>query len=96
MFAKGHANVRIFSYQDHYNGQRRFLVSTYKEFWQRFSLMTFSCVVILVNVVYIYIYLNFSACADRFNFRYKRMDSKFRHHYEVIQEVKIVGYSFHK
>ncbi|KAH9646783.1 DNA primase [Citrus sinensis] len=52
MFAKGHANVRIFSYQDHYNGQRRFLVSTYKEFWQR----------------------------------YKRMDSKFRHHYEVIQE----------
>lgn len=53
--------------------------------------MTVSCVVILVNVVYIYIYLNFSASADRFNFRYKRMDSKFRHHYEVIQEVKIVG-----
>lgn len=48
MFAKGHANVHVFSYQDHYNGQRRFLVSTYKEFWQRFSLTTFSCVVILV------------------------------------------------
>ncbi|GMN44528.1 hypothetical protein TIFTF001_013734 [Ficus carica] len=51
-FAKGHENARVFSYQDHYNGQRRFLVSTYKEFWKR----------------------------------YKNMDSKFRHHYEVIQE----------
>lgn len=51
-FAQGHADVHIFSYQDHLNGQRRFLVSTYKEFWQR----------------------------------YKNMDSKFRHHYEVIQE----------
>ncbi|GAB4858323.1 hypothetical protein Ancab_009796 [Ancistrocladus abbreviatus] len=51
-FAKEHTNVRVFSYQDHYNGQRRFLVSTYKEFWQR----------------------------------YKNMDPKFRHHYEVIQE----------
>ncbi|GAV76314.1 Herpes_UL52 domain-containing protein [Cephalotus follicularis] len=50
--AKGHANVHVFSYQDHVNGQRRFLVSTYKEFWRR----------------------------------YKSMDSKFRHHYEVIQE----------
>ncbi|KAG7981424.1 hypothetical protein I3843_05G233600 [Carya illinoinensis] len=51
-FAKGHEHVRVFSYQDHFNGQRRFLVSTYKYFWQR----------------------------------YKNMDSKFRHHYEVIQE----------
>ncbi|XP_012090174.1 DNA-directed primase/polymerase protein isoform X2 [Jatropha curcas] len=51
-FAKEHANVHVFSYQDHHNGQRRFLVSTYKEFWSR----------------------------------YKNMDSKFRHHYEVIQE----------
>ncbi|KAJ4823721.1 hypothetical protein Tsubulata_032139 [Turnera subulata] len=51
-FAKEHANVSVFSYQDHYNGQRRFLVSTYKEFWRR----------------------------------YKNMDPKFRHHYEVIQE----------
>ncbi|KAL5746421.1 hypothetical protein ACOSP7_027567 [Xanthoceras sorbifolium] len=51
-FAKGHSHVHIFSYQDHFNGQRRFLVATYTEFWQR----------------------------------YKSMDSKFRHHYEVIQE----------
>ncbi|KAF2315560.1 hypothetical protein GH714_040068 [Hevea brasiliensis] len=51
-FAKEHGNVCVFSYQDHHNGQRRFLVSTYKEFWRR----------------------------------YKSMDSKFRHHYEVIQE----------
>ena len=26
--------------------------------------------------------------AGHFKFRYKNMDSKFRHHYEVIQEVK--------
>ncbi|MED6122374.1 hypothetical protein PIB30_039121 [Stylosanthes scabra] len=51
-FAKGQEGVHVFSYQDHFNGQRRFLVSTYTEFWQR----------------------------------YKNMDSKFRHHYEVIQE----------
>ncbi|GMY07329.1 DNA-directed primase/polymerase protein [Fagus crenata] len=51
-FAKGHKHVRVFSYQDHFTGQRRFLVSTYNEFWQR----------------------------------YKNMNSKFRHHYEVIQE----------
>ncbi|GFP81021.1 DNA-directed primase/polymerase protein [Phtheirospermum japonicum] len=51
-FAKQHMNSRVFSYQDHMNGQRRFLVSTYKEFWQR----------------------------------YKGMNSKLRHHYEVIQE----------
>ncbi|KAF8413231.1 hypothetical protein HHK36_001207 [Tetracentron sinense] len=51
-FAKRYAHVHVFSYQDHLNGQRRFLVSTYTEFWRR----------------------------------YKNMDSKFRHHYEVIQE----------
>lgn len=51
-FVKCHHSAHVFSYQDHMNGQRRFLVSTYKEFWQR----------------------------------YKRMDSKVRHHYEVIQE----------
>ncbi|XP_028799436.1 DNA-directed primase/polymerase protein isoform X3 [Neltuma alba] len=51
-FAKGQDHVRIFSYQDHFSGQRRFLASTYTEFWRR----------------------------------YKNMDSKLRHHYEVIQE----------
>ncbi|KAK9672585.1 hypothetical protein RND81_12G110100 [Saponaria officinalis] len=53
-FTKEHANenVRIFSYQDHFNGQRRFLVSTYQEFWRR----------------------------------YKNMNPRCRHHYEVIQE----------
>ncbi|KAL1531390.1 DNA-directed primase/polymerase protein isoform X4 [Salvia divinorum] len=51
-FAKQHVNVRLYSYQDHMNGQRRFLVSSYKEFWRR----------------------------------YKEMSSKFRHHYEVIEE----------
>ncbi|GAV81937.1 hypothetical protein CFOL_v3_25390, partial [Cephalotus follicularis] len=39
--AKGHANVHVFSYQDHVNGQRRFLVSTYKEFWRRYKSMDF-------------------------------------------------------
>nr|XP_011470309.1 PREDICTED: DNA-directed primase/polymerase protein isoform X3 [Fragaria vesca subsp. vesca] len=51
-FAKRNENVHVFSYQDHFSGQRRFLVSSYDEFWRR----------------------------------YKFMDSKFRHHYEVIQE----------
>lgn len=51
-YAKDHVGVHIFSYQNHASGQRRFLVSTYKEFWRR----------------------------------YKNMNSKFRHHYEVIQE----------
>ncbi|KAI3884604.1 hypothetical protein MKX03_000602 [Papaver bracteatum] len=51
-FAKTRSHVRLFSYQDHLNGQRRFLVSTYTEFWQR----------------------------------YKHMESRYRHHYEVIQE----------
>lgn len=37
-FAKEHVHVHVFSYQDHFNGQRRFLVSTYKEFWKRLSL----------------------------------------------------------
>ncbi|KAM7499710.1 hypothetical protein LguiA_024124 [Lonicera macranthoides] len=51
-YAKEHTDVHIFSYQDHVHGTRRFLVSTYKEFWRR----------------------------------YKNMNPKFRHHYEVIQE----------
>ncbi|XP_038880469.1 DNA-directed primase/polymerase protein isoform X2 [Benincasa hispida] len=51
-FARAHTDVHIFSYQDHFNGQRRFLVSSYSEFWHR----------------------------------YNSMDSKCRHHYEVIQE----------
>ncbi|KAL0548712.1 hypothetical protein IC582_013176 [Cucumis melo] len=51
-FAREHIDVHIFSYQDHFNGQRRFLVSSYSEFWHR----------------------------------YKSMDAKCRHHYEVIQE----------
>ncbi|XP_010671594.2 uncharacterized protein LOC104888354 [Beta vulgaris subsp. vulgaris] len=38
-FAKEQANVRIFSYQDHFSGQRRFLVSTYQEFWRRYKNM---------------------------------------------------------
>jgi len=34
-FAKAHAQTYVFSYQDHFSGQRRFLVSTYDEFWRR-------------------------------------------------------------
>lgn len=37
-YAKEHPHVRVFSYQDHMNGQRRFLVSTYEEFWRRLTL----------------------------------------------------------
>ncbi|GJV08004.1 hypothetical protein Tco_1345660 [Tanacetum coccineum] len=51
-YGKEFVGIHIFSYQDHVSGQRRFLVSTYKEFWRR----------------------------------YKNMNCKFRHHYEVIQE----------
>ncbi|XVE64290.1 hypothetical protein DITRI_Ditri07aG0089000 [Diplodiscus trichospermus] len=51
-FAKRHANAHVFSYQDHYSGQRRYLASTYEEFWKRYEIM----------------------------------ESKLRHHYEVIQE----------
>ncbi|XP_023644369.1 DNA-directed primase/polymerase protein isoform X2 [Capsella rubella] len=38
-FGKKHDNVRIFSYQDHFSGQRRFLVSSYEEFWKRYTSM---------------------------------------------------------
>ncbi|KAH1233457.1 DNA-directed primase/polymerase protein [Glycine max] len=38
-FAKGQEDVHVFSYQDHFNGQRRFLVSTYTEFWRRYNNM---------------------------------------------------------
>ncbi|PIA34268.1 hypothetical protein AQUCO_03800095v1 [Aquilegia coerulea] len=51
-FAKEDRHARLFSYQDHVSGQRRFLVTSYKEFWRR----------------------------------YKNMESRFRHHYEVIQQ----------
>ncbi|XP_027110206.2 uncharacterized protein [Coffea arabica] len=51
-YAKEHCKSHVFCYQDHANGQRRYLVSTYQEFWKR----------------------------------YKQMNPKFRHHYEVIQE----------
>lgn len=36
-FSKAHAHTTVFSYQDHLSGQRRFLVSTYNEFWRRYS-----------------------------------------------------------
>ncbi|KAK1272890.1 hypothetical protein QJS04_geneDACA013180 [Acorus gramineus] len=38
-FAKSHTQVYVLSYQDHLNGQRRFLVSTYEEFWRRYTNM---------------------------------------------------------
>ncbi|OVA02115.1 DNA primase [Macleaya cordata] len=38
-FAKSHSHVHLFSYQDRLNGQRRFLVSTYEEFWRRYKNM---------------------------------------------------------
>uniref|UniRef100_A0A0A9F392 DNA-directed primase/polymerase protein n=1 Tax=Arundo donax TaxID=35708 RepID=A0A0A9F392_ARUDO len=36
-FSKAHAHTNVFSYQDHWTGTRRFLVSTYDEFWRRLS-----------------------------------------------------------
>lgn len=51
-FAESHVNVSLFCYQDHVNGQRRFLATTYEELWRR----------------------------------YKSMDHKYRHHYEIIRE----------
>ncbi|KMZ62192.1 hypothetical protein ZOSMA_486G00100 [Zostera marina] len=39
-FAKTHKQVYVFCYQDHLNGQRRFLASTYDEFWRRYEGMT--------------------------------------------------------
>ena len=38
-FMKEQGDLRIFSYQDHFNGQRRFLVSSYNEFWKRLPIM---------------------------------------------------------
>ncbi|KAL4186817.1 hypothetical protein AMTRI_Chr09g35980 [Amborella trichopoda] len=38
-FAESHGQVPIFSFQDHFSGQRRFLVSTYEEFWRRYKNM---------------------------------------------------------
>lgn len=90
-FAKGHVHVHVFSYQDRFNGQRRFLVSTYKEFWQRLSYMP-PCLH-NINLYLLTIWGSFLLAVFKLlllNFRYKKMDSKFRHHYEVIQEVKKV------
>lgn len=92
-FAKEHGNMRVFSYQDHYKGQRRFLVSTYQEFWRRFSCLTF--IAWLPNHSYPSLFEGFSH-ADFLNYRYKSMDSKFRHHYEVIQEVITSLFPFYK
>ncbi|XP_076889999.1 uncharacterized protein LOC143540933 [Bidens hawaiensis] len=39
-YLKYHKGAHIFSYQDHATGQRRFLVSTYKEFWRRYLNMS--------------------------------------------------------
>ncbi|KAK4793092.1 hypothetical protein SAY86_023527 [Trapa natans] len=38
-FTNGRSQVHIFCYQDHFNGKRRFLVCSYKEFWRRYSSM---------------------------------------------------------
>ncbi|CAM0905758.1 unnamed protein product [Alopecurus aequalis] len=38
-FSKEHAQTKVFSYQDHLSGQRRFLVSAYNEFWRRYNNM---------------------------------------------------------
>ncbi|KAH7690007.1 hypothetical protein IHE45_02G018800 [Dioscorea alata] len=38
-FSRAHAQVKIFCYQDHLSSQRRYLVSTYDEFWRRYSVM---------------------------------------------------------
>ncbi|XP_020393299.1 uncharacterized protein [Zea mays] len=49
-FSKAYTHTNVFCYQERMSGTRRFLVSTYDEFWKR----------------------------------YNDMDSKTRHHYEVI------------
>ncbi|OQU89936.1 hypothetical protein SORBI_3002G297500 [Sorghum bicolor] len=36
-FSKAHTHTNVFSYQDHRSGTRRFLVSTYEEFWKRYN-----------------------------------------------------------
>ncbi|TVU39374.1 hypothetical protein EJB05_12788 [Eragrostis curvula] len=36
-FSKAHECTNVFSYQDHLTGTRRFLVSTYDEFWRRYN-----------------------------------------------------------
>ncbi|XP_057871559.2 uncharacterized protein LOC131077968 isoform X2 [Cryptomeria japonica] len=38
-FAESHSKVHVFSYQDHLNGKRRFLATTYEEFWRRYEAM---------------------------------------------------------
>lgn len=83
-FEKRHENVRIFSYQDHFSGQRRFLVSTYEEFWKRF--------LFLPSLTFLEYckpgpHLSSALFILIFYLRYKSMDPRHRHHYEVIQEV---------
>lgn len=82
-FAKGHENVHVFSYQDHYSGQRRFLVSTYNDFWRRLP-CPFRFFILFHHMRY---YIFYICTAFVSFFRYKNMNPKFRHHYEVIQEV---------
>ncbi|XP_062188595.1 uncharacterized protein LOC133891905 [Phragmites australis] len=36
-FSKAHVHTNVFSYQDHFTRTRRFLVSTYEEFWRRYN-----------------------------------------------------------
>ncbi|KAJ0967846.1 hypothetical protein J5N97_024763 [Dioscorea zingiberensis] len=38
-FSRAHTQVKIFCYQDHLSSQRRYLVSTYDEFWRRYTVM---------------------------------------------------------
>jgi len=39
-FAESHVNVSLFCYQDHVDGQRRFLATTYEELWRRSFLVS--------------------------------------------------------
>ncbi|KAG9147640.1 hypothetical protein Leryth_015739 [Lithospermum erythrorhizon] len=38
-YVKEHPQARVFCYQDHMTGQRRYLASTYNEFWKRYKNM---------------------------------------------------------
>lgn len=49
-FMRMHDNVRVFSYEDRVKGQRRFLVSSYHEFWRR---QVFAVFVYLVRLLVI-------------------------------------------
>lgn len=62
-YAKEHKDVHVFSYQDHVKGQRRFLVSTYKEFWQRFFFLSIVISNICLIITFLSLPLNFLICA---------------------------------